>query len=205
MEKKQGEIASLLRKKLLPLLRERLGYDGSVAIATGPEADAPFVRTVAVAVWQSGGAPGRITMPIDVTRIVCLDKPIVRTVDGVIYLSASDADMAESKVVALFARQSVAERDMVDVFLFQDRFLADSAGRARRKLGAVRLTEEAVAAALKKFAADRALHVRNINAIIAGQLDPQAAANIRKAGGAAMVFDQVMSILEDRLGLPAGR
>jgi hypothetical protein len=204
LEKKQAELVALFRKKLLPLIRERLGCDGSVSAATGPEADSAFVKTVEVAAWQTGGPLGRVTVPLDITRIVCLDPPVVRTVDGVVYLSASDADMVESKVVALFARAHLAERDLVDVFLFQGKLVADSARRVREKLRKAAVTDDAMSRALGKMAADRAVHVRNINGIVSGQLEPSAAAHIRKAGGAGMIFDHVMDLLEKRLELKAG-
>ena len=199
LEKKQAEIVALFRKKLLPLIRERVEYDGSVNPATGPDADSAAVKTVEVAVWQEKGPLGRITIPVDITRIACADKPIVRTVDGVVYLSASDADMVESKVLAIFLRQHLEERDMVDVFLFQDKFAADSAKRVSRKLSQLRLSKKHVSAMLKKIVADRKYHVRNIEGVVKDQVDSQAAAHIKKAGGAAMIFDQVMELLQSRL------
>ncbi|MFH0983246.1 MAG: hypothetical protein V2A79_17135 [Planctomycetota bacterium] len=204
LDKKQAELVALFRKKLLPLIRDRLGYDGSVSAAAGPEADSAFVKTVEIAVWQADGPLGRVTVPLDITRILCTDKPVVRTVDGVVYLSASDADMVESKVVALFARAHLAERDLVDIFLFQDKFVPDSVRRVREKLLKAAVMEDAVSRALGKMAADRAVHVRNINGIVSGQLEPQAAAHIRKAGGAGMIFDQGMDLLEKRLELKTG-
>jgi len=136
-----------------------------------------------------------------ITRIPCADKPIVRTVDGIIYLSASDADMAEGKAVAIFARLHVEERDLVDVFLFQGKLTSDSPRRVGKKLAELSLAREHVSEALKKMVADRKYHVRNIEGILEGQLDAPAVANLRKAGGAAMIFDQVMELLQDRLKL----
>ena len=200
---KQAEVVTLFRKKLLPLIRHRLGYDGKVCPATGPDADSPAVRTVELAVWQPD-KPGRITIPVDITRIPCADKPIARTVDGVVYLSASDADMVESKIVAMFARQYLQERDIVDVFLFQDKVVADVARRVSKKFSQLHLTRVHVSRALTKIAADRKFHVRNIEGLVKDQVDPQAATTLRRAGGAAMIFDEVMELLRVRLRLPEG-
>jgi hypothetical protein len=205
LKKKQAEVVALLRKKLLPIVRERMGYDGSVNPATGPDADSAAVKTLEVAVWQLNGPLGRITIPVDITRIPCADKPIVRTVDGVVYLSASDADMVESKVLAMFLRPYFQERDMVDVFLFQDKFRPDSPGRMRKKLSGLAMPKARVSEMLKKIVEDRKYHVRNIEGIIRDQIDAPAAANMKKAGGAAMIFDHVLQILESRLRLLEGK
>ena len=196
LEKKQSEVASLFRKKLIPLIRQRTGYDGSVRNATGPDAESTAVKTVELAVWKEDGSPGRITIPVDITRIPCADKPIARTVDGVVYLSASDADMVESKIVAIMARLHLADRDIMDVFLFQDKLVADSAERVSRKFAALNLGRDHVLKVLGTLEADRICRVRNLEGIVKEQLDAPAAANIRKAGGAAMVFDRVMELLK---------
>jgi hypothetical protein len=205
LEQKQAEIVALLRKKLLPLLRARMALDGSVSPATGPDADSPAVRTVEVAAWKKESSLGRITIPVDITRIPCADKPVARTVDGVVYLSASDADMVESKVLALFLRPHLQERDLVDVFLFQDKFREDSAKRIEKKLSRLSVPRESVSALLTRLSKESAYHARNIEAIVRDQVDPSAAANIRAAGGGGMVFDQVMELLWRRLGLGTER
>jgi hypothetical protein len=193
------------RKKLLPVIRERMGYDGSVKPATGPDAESATVKTLEVAVWQQNGPLGRLTIPVDITRIPCADKPIVRTVDGVLYLSASDADMVESKVLAIFLRPYFQERDMVDVFLFQDKFRPDSPGRIRKKLSGLSMSKARVSEMLKKIVADRKYHVRNIEGIVRDQIDAPAAEKLKKAGGAAMIFDRVLEVLKRRLRLLEGK
>jgi hypothetical protein len=196
LEKKQAEVVTLFRKKLLPLIRERMGYDGSVSPATGPDAESSAVKTVELAVWQKKGSLGRITIPVDITRIPCADKPIARTVDGVVYLSASDADMVESKLISIVARPYLEDRDIMDVFLFQDKLVADSAKRVSRKFAQLRLTRNHVLPLLKKLEADRDYHIRNLDGIVKTQIDPPAAANIREAGGAAMIFDRAMELMK---------
>ena len=130
---------------------------------------------------------------------------IVRTVEGVVYLSASDADMIESKILALFARRYLEERDIVDVFLFQDRLAADAGGRVSRKLGQLHLTRACVSETLRQIAADRDYHVRNLEGIVKDQIDPPAAANLRAAGGTATPYftRRVISTLTRHRGTPA--
>jgi hypothetical protein len=160
---------------------------------------------VDLAFWRQGGPLGRLTVPLDITRLPCADKPIARTVDGTIYLSLSDADMVESKVLALLNRRYLQERDLFDLFLFEDRVLPDSATRVRRKLTRLHLTSAHVAGSMRKLLDARAYHIRNLEAILKDQVDAPAAANLRKAGGATLVFDRVMELLKDRLRLLEGR
>lgn len=204
LARKQAEVVQILRRKLLPFVRERMGFAGSVSAATGPDTDSPAVKTVELAVWRPHGSSGRITIPLDITRIPCEDKPIARTLDGVIYLSASDADMIESKIVALFARRYLQERDMVDMFLFHDKLPPDTRMRIRRKFAALNLAPSDVSNAVRKMATDRGYHIRNIEGIVNDQIDPPAAENLRTAGGAEAIFDRVMDILTDHLGLQGG-
>jgi hypothetical protein len=204
LESKQSEIITLFRKKLLPLIRTRLDFSGSVSPATGPDADSPAVKTVELAVWQERGLLGRITIPVDITRIPCEDKPVARTVDGVVYLSVSDADMTESKLTSIIARAKLEERDIVDMFLFQDKLPVDTAMRISRKLSRLHLAQSEVEATLRKIRENRGYHARNIEGIIRDQVDPVAAANLKAAGGAGAIFDRVMELMMKHLRLMEG-
>lgn len=196
LEKKQAEVVTLFRKKLIPLIRERMDCEGSVYPAKGPDSESPAVKTVDLAVWRDDGSLGRITIPVDITRIPCADKPVVRTVDGVVYLSASDADMVESKIVAIMARHYLEARDIMDVFLFQDKLVADAARRVGDKFALLHLTRDDVERSLNLLGANRDVHVRTLDGIVSTQVDPPAAANLRKAGGAAMIFDRVLELMK---------
>lgn len=55
---------------------------------------------IELACWRLGSDLGRIEIPIDIIRIECLDPPTVRTADGIVYRTVSNADMIESKVLA---------------------------------------------------------------------------------------------------------
>lgn len=203
LERKQEEIVDLLTKRLLPEVCKRFGYDGQARKATGPEADSPFVKTVAVAFYRTGEHSERIEVPVKITSIPCADAPIVRTVAGTVYLTASDADMAESKAVAIFNRPFVAVRDIMDLFLFQNQFTGASAQRLQAKFSKLGIAPQSVAARIDKLVENREPHVRALDALIKDQIDAAAAANLEAAGGGGMIFDTVVALLKGPL--KAGR
>lgn len=203
LEQKQKEMISLFGRKLLPEVRKSYGYDGTVSPALGPDDDSPFMKIVKTAFYQSHVADSRIEIPVEITRIVRLDEPIVRTVDGVVYLSVSDADMIESKVICLFNRLWIEGRDFVDIFLFQDQFVPDSEQRIQTKFAKIGIRAPHVARGLGRIVGNREGHIREIKVIIDEQVEPNVAANIAAGGGAAMVFDSVIDILRARLNLAA--
>ncbi|MFA5042799.1 MAG: hypothetical protein WC381_08075 [Kiritimatiellia bacterium] len=199
LESKQTEVLELLRAKLVPEVKRRFGFDGDVRKATGPDADSPCVKTVTAAFYRTGEARERIEIPVEITSIPCMDSPVVRTMAGVVYLTASDLDMIESKVMALFNRPFLAERDIVDIFLFQDSFVHDSARRLKAKFAGLHMSPESVSDRYNKLRINRAVHVRAIEEIIANQIDTSVAANLEASGGGEMVFDTVVAILKNKL------
>ena len=92
IESKQRELVALFRRRLVPSLRRDFGYEGRAEPATGPEAESPAVRTVVVSLWKPSVEYSRIEIPVDITRVACADPPEVRTVDGIVYLTPSDAN-----------------------------------------------------------------------------------------------------------------
>jgi len=198
---KQAELISLFKRRLLTEVKRRLGYDGDVRAATGPDADSPAIRIVELAFWPASGPGGRIEVPVDITRIVCRDPFTVRTGDGVVYPTPSDADLIESKVIALFNRRYIQHRDFVDLFLFSSHLRPDSDARLRDKFAALAVDRETIRRQLRDFTTHSAYHIRSIAAVITDQLDPSAAANIQAAGGAALVFETVRQLLATKLKL----
>jgi hypothetical protein len=196
---RQMELVPLLRRKLLPEVEARLGYDGSVSVARGPNAESVSVKTVDLFFWKEGVPHSRIEIPVDLTRIPCLDRPAVRTIEGVVCLVASDADMVESKILSLFNRLVVAPRDLVDLFFFSHMLLPDTPDRLREKLTMLKLHEQGVRTRFCTIMDSRASHVRAIAEVLATQVDAQAAANIEQAGGAQLVFDRVARTIEKHL------
>ena len=200
---KRREIVTLLQGKLLPEVKTRFGYDGSVQAAAGLEVDSPFVRTVLMAFYR-GEVPGRrIEIPLEITSIPCADPPMVRTVAGTVYLTVSDADMVESKLVALFGRHYVQERDMLDVFLFRSSLRDDSAKRLRKKFARLGWEPGSAERRMEKIVSGRYRHVRALDALLEGQVEGSASAHIRAAGGGAMVFDEVVDLVR-ALRAPSG-
>jgi len=202
-ESKQSEIATLLQDKLLPEVKRRFGYDGTVQAAAGPGADSPFVRTVLMAFFR-GGVPGsRIEIPVEITSVPRADPPTVRTAAGTVYLTVSDADMVESKLVALFGRQYVQERDMLDVFLFRSSLRDDSAARLKKKFVRLGWHPGTAERRLETIVSGRERHVRALDALLEEQVERSAAAHIRAAGGGAMIFDELLGLIGALLA-PAG-
>ncbi len=202
LEAKRDEIEGLLRARLLPEIRRCLGHDGDVRRNTGPDADSPFVKTVEVAAYKVGVPGSRIEVPVDITNIPCLDRPIMKTMDGVGYLSVSDADMVEGKVLAFFLRHRIEARDIVDVYFFSSALLPESAMRFREKAARRALREDALRAGLRDMIQARERLVRAIGGILDEQVDSPVAEQVQKAGGAGMVFDDVVDRVRALVGQP---
>jgi hypothetical protein len=202
LDDKQRELVDLLKSKLLPEVKRRFGYDGTVCPAAGPDAESPCVRTVLVAFYRLEPVADRIELPVEITRIICLDPPVVRTVAGTVYLTASDADMVESKVIALFNRGFLQARDILDLFLFQDSFVPDSAQRLRSKFDMLPISPSVLADRCARLRVNRVVHVRAIARIIDDQVDAAVAANLKAAGGGNMIFDAVVALLTSKLAIP---
>jgi hypothetical protein len=200
LEAKQAEVVRLLQRRLLPELAARFACEGSAGPASGPQAPDGDTRTVDLAVYRPGVANSRIEIPIDLTRIPCLDRPAARTVDGAVQLTVSDADMIESKVLALLCRLYPAARDFVDVFLFQEKLVPDAAARLRGKLPRMKLALTEAPARLATLTRDRVMHVKGIGQTLREQVEPTAVAQIERAGGPGIVFDVVVARLQALLG-----
>lgn len=200
LAEKQKELLALFERRLLPEIRRRFGYECSAAIPAGPDADAPTLRVVELAVWREGSSWGRIEIPVEVTRIACADPVIVRTADGTIYPTASDADMIESKVIAVFNRAYLQHRDLVDVFLFRSKLPADSGRRLAQKMKALDIPASAVEQRMADFRKHTVYHARAIQEVLDTQLDPAAAAQLKDAGGGQMVFETVLGVLFSLVG-----
>jgi hypothetical protein len=126
IERKRDGVVALLTKKLLPAVKEKFGHEGTIAPARGPDADSPAIKTIDIAFYIPDFAYSRIEMCVDITTMEVLDKPIPRTTGGVVYLTRSDQDIMEGKVIAVLASAYVRDRDLVDIFLFEE--------KVRRKL-----------------------------------------------------------------------
>ena len=193
------EIVEVFRNRLLPEVKRQLGYDGDVRPAAGPDAESPVVRTVELAFYRLAEPGSRIEIPVDITGVACLDLPTVRTVEGTVFLTVSDADMIESKILACLARSFLQVRDVLDVFLFQDSLRSDSPARLSQKLSNLAIPAAETTTRLNTLANNRTVHVRGIERLLDEQVEPAVTVNLRTAGGAAMIWDSVMSLLHEVL------
>jgi len=199
LPKKQTEVIGVFRTKLLPEVKRQLGYDGDVRSATGPDAESPVARTVELAFYRATEPGSRIEIPVDIIGVACLDKPTVRTVEGTVFLTVSDTDMIESKVLACLARSFLQVRDILDIFLFQDALRPDSPSRLSQKLSKLALPPAEAVERLDKLANHRTVHVQGIELLLDEQVQPTVADNLRAAGGAEMIWDSVMHLLNELL------
>ena len=111
LEEKQQELIVLFKTKLLPEVNREYGYEGTVRPATGPDSESDIIKIIELAFYKRDVPGSSIEIPVDITRIECLDAPIVKTCDGVVFLTVSEADMVESKIIAVLNRIHVETRD----------------------------------------------------------------------------------------------
>jgi hypothetical protein len=206
-EKRDG-ILALFRKRLLPEVRRLFGLDGTAepasAMEPGAEPDSPFVSGIVLALFRRDLPGSRLELPVEITRIPCKDAPIVRTAGGTVYLTASDADMVEGKVIALVRRVFLQERDILDLYLFQDGLLPDSPVRLRDKLESLALEPGALEERIAKVRRDLVVHARGVDRLLEEQVDGPSAENLRRAGGGRRICEAVVDRLEKVLGAMRG-
>lgn len=200
LEQKRDEVLGLFRRKLLPEVQRRLGCAGSVEPLSGPDADSPAVKTAVVSLYKLDVPGSRLEVPVDVTRIVCLDAPVVRTTTGTVYLTASDADMVESKVISLLQRVFTQDRDLLDLFLFQSALPPDAKARLKKKLSTLAIPRRDVGKRLQDLQESADVRARGVDRIIQEQVDAPAAANLRAAGGGKVICENVLVLLDKLLG-----
>ncbi len=192
---KQRDLIALFERRLLPDVRRRLRMEGSVAAACGAGHDSSSVATIDLACWKLGSTLGRIEIPIDILRIECLDPPAARTCDGIVYRTASDADMLESKVIAIVARTHLEHRDLLDLHLFANHVAPDAVHRLRDKCARLNVAASMIRRRLDDLERSAAHHARTLDAVIGTQLDPMAAATLGEAGGGRAVLESVRGML----------
>lgn len=198
---KVEQLTVLFERRLIPEAKRVLGLDGNVHPGGGPGDDSLFVKTIETAFYRLDTALPRIEIPVEITSIPCIDPPHVRTRSGRVYLTVSDSDMIESKVIALLNRVYVRERDFLDIFLFTDHFAHDAERRMADKLATGHLSGVDVNRRIMHLRTNREDHIRNIETVIRTQVEPETADRLMAGGGGGMIFDQVMSVLVKKLHL----
>jgi hypothetical protein len=192
---KRDELIALFERRLLPEVRRQLGMDGRAAPARGAGDESAAVATVDLAFWKLGSSLGRIEIPVDILRIECADPPAVRTADGIVYRTASDADMWESKVIAIVARTHVEHRDLVDLHLFANHIAPDAGSRIHHKLSRLEVGASSIRRRLDDLRRSADHHAKTLDAVIGAQIDPPSAATLVDAGGGRAVLASVCMIL----------
>jgi hypothetical protein len=142
--------------------------------------------------WQGNT---HIEIPLEVTQIVCLDPSIIRTADGTVHPTPSDADLIESKVIAVLNRIFLQHRDLVDIFLYGDKLRPDSPARLKRKLAKIELRPETVAERLKDLQEHREYHAAAIQKVIDQQVDSTVAHQMNSGGGGRAVLDSALNLV----------
>jgi hypothetical protein len=204
LAEKQRELLDLFDRRLLPEVRRRLGLECLAGLAGGADADSPFVRIVELSFWKMDSGLGRIEIPVELTRIACADPVAIRTADGTIYPTVSDADMVESKVIAIFNRLQLRHRDLVDVFLFRNQLRTDSASRLAAKSKDLAIPGSAITERMADFRNHQAYHARALQDVVDAQLEPAAAAQIRDVGGGVGILSETLRVLESLFPAEAG-
>lgn len=192
---KRDELVALCDRRLLPDVRRQLGLEGSAAPARSGDPESIAVATVDLAFWKIASPLGRIEIPIDVTRIECLDPPAAKTTDGVVYRTASDADLLEAKVLAVIGRTYIQHRDLLDLHLFASHAAADARHRMQGKLARLRVDPSVIMRRLENLEQSADRHGHAIEAIIHNQLDAAAAAVLMECGGGRAVLENTRRLL----------
>lgn len=196
LSEKQKEIVLLLEKKMVPELKQRFGYDAHVRPVEGPDAESTMVKMVDLAFYSPDIHGSKRTIRIDITYIDCIDMPTTRTKDGVIYLTVTDQDMIESKIISLLCRIPTQERDFLDIFLFKSQLSEGSPERIVQKLEKKHLDLAKAHSKLEQIVKDKKYHVKNVSELIESQLDVDVANQLNQAGGAVVVCEGVITIVQ---------
>jgi hypothetical protein len=192
LETKQRELLSLCRRTILGQVRRELNFEGSAYARKGPDADSADAKFIDLAFWKEDV---RLEIPLELTRIVCLDPPTIRTAAGTVHATPSDADLIESKVIAVVDRIFLQHRDLVDVFLYGEKLQADSPGRIKQKLRQMELPAEAVRRRLKDLKENQPYHATAIQKVIDEQIETTVAQQMNVGGGGKTVLESVLKVL----------
>jgi hypothetical protein len=191
LEGKQMELLSLCQRTILGEVRRELGYDGSASIRKGPDADSPNAKFIDLRFWNRDW---QIEVPVEITKILCLDPPTIRTVSGTVHATPSDQDQIESKIIAVFNRIFLQHRDLLDIFLYAENLRSDSPARLQKKLKKLHLRPENISARLLDLQMSDQYHVAAIQKVIDEQFETTAAQQLGRSGGKT-VLDGVLKTL----------
>jgi len=195
LSQKRTELLSLFKRRLIPEVKRTFGFDGTVDEMPSPNESES--KTIGLAFYNLEKSIGRIEIPIDLTKITFIDKPETRTINGTIYLTVSDADMVESKILALLLRVYKQERDLIDLFLFKSSLADNVSQRLHQKMSKLGLALRDLEKLIASLKDNRSRHIKVLNQILETQVEEGAQQAIKMGGGAGSIFDTVLSVLQD--------
>ena len=185
LQQKQEELYSYCKRVVLKEVKRGFGYEGSASKRKGPDADSPNAAFIDLRFWKPGRA---VELAIEITKMICLDPPVIRTVSGTVHLTPSDADMIEGKILAVLNRMHLQHRDLVDIFLYRDALQADSRERVKKKTKILAISPDTIRKTLQDLDQHAQYHAGAIQNIIDTQVEPTVAQQLNSGGGAQTVL-----------------
>ena len=192
LDQKQDELQRFCQRVVLNEVKRSSGYEGSASKRTGPDAESQNAAFIDLRFWK----PDRsIEIPIEITRIICLDRPTIRTAHGMVYPTPSDADVIEGKVLAILNRVYLQHRDFIDLFLFANTVRSDSADRIGRKISKLALSLESIQKRLADLEHYSDYHAKAIEQVIDTQVETTVAMQLKAGGGGRTVLAESLKLL----------
>ena len=193
LDAKQNELLRFGRRTLLRQIHRQFGLEGAVQLPSGPDADSPNARFLDFRFWDKDHT---VEIPIELITIACADPSMIKTADGIVYTTPTDADLIESKLLAIVNRLYLQHRDLVDLFLFETFILPDSPARIRQKQPLLHLTEEVIRKRILDLRQNADYHATAINKVLREQVESATARQIEVGGGGRAVLKRSLEILK---------
>jgi hypothetical protein len=141
LREKQKQVEDNCNRVVLREQKRQFKYEGSASRRTGPGADSENAAFVDLRVWKEGLG---FEISIGLTKIIRFDPAAIRTVNGTVYATPSDADMIEAKILAVLNRVYLQHRDFVDIFLYGNTLRPDSPERVKKKIQALAISADSI-------------------------------------------------------------
>jgi len=191
-------IGKFLTERAIPEVRRLVGYDGRVSRENHPGAEPlATMALIRVAFWRHEPTKRRIETSVDLIQLPLADPPEPRLVDGRVYLTISDADMIEAKLIALLNRVFIAPRDLFDIHQFQGALSVDTATRLDRKLAGLGLDEAKVRRQWSRLRRQERYLAKALDDLLETGVDQEVAEGLRRAGGGSAMYTRVAERLEE--------
>ena len=114
--------------------------------------------------------PGsRIEISIEITNVARLDARWFALSQAPLFLTVSDADMIESKILAFLNAPFCRVRDVLDIFLFQDALQSDASSPLSQKLK-ISLCRLWVRSPARSVETNRAIQLREMKQLLGEQV-----------------------------------